>query len=113
MIKLRVWLLAVVVLALAATLVNLNGCSGSGSGSTPPPPPGKIQHVVVIVQENRTPDNLFQDPVLYQQRGADIVQTGVNSLQQQIPLTPIDLGTSGANPQNYDLDHSHTAFESM
>ena len=30
-----------------------------------------FQHIVVIFQENRTPDNLFQDPVLID-RGADI-----------------------------------------
>jgi len=72
-----------------------------------------IQHVVVIFQENRTPDNLFQDPVLYQQRGADIAQSGVNSLNQIIALSPIDLGTAGSNPQNYDLSHAHSAFVSM
>ena len=48
-----------------------------------------IQRVVVIFQENRTPDNLFQDPVLIS-RGADIVSSGVNSLGQTIPLGPID-----------------------
>jgi phospholipase C len=68
-----------------------------------------IQHVVIIFQENRTPDNLFQDPVLVA-RGADIAASGKNSLGQSIPLTPIDLGTVGANPQSYDLDHSHKAF---
>ncbi len=60
--KLRILVFAIVVLAMG-TLASLNGCGGSG-GSTPPPPPGKIQHVVVIFQENRTPDNLFQDPIL-------------------------------------------------
>ena len=73
-----------------------------------------IQHVVVIFQENRTPDNLFQDPVLYNPpRSADIAQSGVNSLGQTIPLSPIDLGTAGSNPQNYDLSHAHSAFVSM
>jgi phospholipase C len=72
-----------------------------------------IQHVVVIFQENRSPDNLFQDPVLYKQRGADIAQSGVNSLGQTITLSPIDLGTAGSNPQNYDLSHAHSAFVSM
>jgi phospholipase C len=71
-----------------------------------------IQHVVVIFQENRTPDNLFQDPVLIS-RGADIVQRGKNSSGQTIKLTPINLGTAGSTPQNYDLDHSHFAFVSM
>jgi len=72
-----------------------------------------IQHIVVIFQENRTPDNLFQDPVLYQQRGADIAQSGMNSVGQTITLSPIDLGTAGSNPQNYDLSHAHSAFVSM
>jgi phospholipase C len=71
-----------------------------------------IQHVVVIFQENRTPDNLFQDSVLIA-RGADIAQQGTNSSGQTITLAPIDLGTSGANPQNYDLSHAHSAFVSM
>jgi phospholipase C len=71
-----------------------------------------IQHIVVIFQENRTPDNLFQDPVLIK-NGADIAQSGVNSLHQTITLSPIDLGTAGANPQNYDLSHAHSAFVSM
>jgi phospholipase C len=71
-----------------------------------------IQHIVIIFQENRTPDNLFQDPMLIS-HGADIVSSGINSLGQTVPLSPIDLGTSGANPQNYDLSHTHSAFVSM
>lgn len=70
-----------------------------------------IQHIVVIFQENRTPDNLFQDPNLIS-NGADIVAVG-NSLGQSIPLAPIDLGTVGSNPQDYDLSHAHSAFVSM
>jgi len=71
-----------------------------------------IQHIVVIFQENRTPDNLFHDSNLIS-AGADIATSGVNSLDQTITLSPIDLGTAGSNPQTYDLDHSHTAFVSM
>src|SRR5215469_4769285 len=71
-----------------------------------------IQHIVVIFQENRTPDNLFQDPVLIA-RGADIVSSGLNSKGQTIPLAPINLGNTGSNPQNYDLSHAHAAFVSM
>lgn len=71
-----------------------------------------IQRVVVIFQENRTPDNLFQDPVLIG-RGADIAGSGVNSLGQTIQLTPMDLGTAGSSPQNYDLSHANSAFVSM
>ena len=71
-----------------------------------------IQHIVVIFQENRTPDNLFQDPALVK-RGADIVSSGLNSSGKTIPLSPIDLGTSGSNPQNYDLSHANAAFVAM
>jgi hypothetical protein len=71
-----------------------------------------IQHVVVIFQENRTPDNLFQDSVLIA-RGADIAQQGKNSAGQTITLSPIDLGTAGSSPQNYDLSHAHAAFVAM
>ncbi len=68
-----------------------------GSGNS-----GKIQHVVIIFQENRSTDNLFQDPVLIQ-RGADIQNYGYAGATK-IPLTPVSLVT------NYDLDHGHTAF---
>src|SRR5579863_3498382 len=65
-----------------------------------------IQNVVVIFQENRTPDNLFgSNP--YFLPGVDIATSGVNSQGQQIPLTPIPLAN------NYDLSHSHSAFVSM
>jgi len=70
-----------------------------------------IQHIVIIFQENRTPDNLFQDPVLMG-RGADIATSG-NAQGQSIPLSPIDLGTTGSNPQTYDLSHANAAFVSM
>ena len=65
----------------------------------------KFQHVVVIVQENRTPDNLFHDPVLIT-NGADIASSG-NSGGQTIPLKPRPLVTC------YDLDHAHPAFKAM
>jgi phospholipase C len=73
-----------------------------------------IQHIVIIFQENRTPDNLFQDPVLIAPpRSADIQNFGVNSTGQTISLSQIDLGTNGSNPDNYDLSHAHKAFSQM
>jgi phospholipase C len=90
-------LLSFVLVVTAGFLLSLNGC-----GANPP----TTQHVVVILQENRTPDNLFQDPVLIA-RGADIVSVGVNSHGQTIPLGKVDLASL------YDLDHSHHAFEVM
>jgi phospholipase C len=71
-----------------------------------------IQHIVIIFQENRTPDNLFQDDKLIA-NGADIQKFGVNSKGVTIPLSKINLGTSGSNPDYYDLDHSHSSFVAM
>jgi hypothetical protein len=55
-----------------------------------------FQHVIVIFQENRTPDNLFHGLP-----NADIANSGVNSLGNVIPLTVVPLAI------NYDNDHSH------
>jgi phospholipase C len=94
-------------LTAAGFLLSTNGCGGGSATSVPPPQPApSIQHIVVIVQENRTPDNLFQDPVLIA-RGADIRQSGINSLGQTIALAASPLS------MDYDLDHSHKAFEAM
>lgn len=64
---------------------------------------GKIKHVVIIFQENRSTDNLFHDDVLMD-RGADIATSGKNSKGETIVLTPTSLVTK------YDLGHSHEAF---
>jgi len=97
-------------LGVAVLLTAFNGCGGgSASSSTPPPPPPpplKIQHVVVIFQENRNPDNLFQDPKLIA-AGADIQNIGINSLGDRIPLTPLGLAA------NYDPFHGHAGFQAM
>jgi phospholipase C len=92
----------------AVFLVSMNGCGGGGGGSQtgPPPPTQKIQHVVIIFQENRTPDNLFQDPKLIA-AGADIQSYGINSHGKKIMLTPTTLNT------NYDLGHGHGSFLQM
>jgi phospholipase C len=65
-----------------------------------------IQHVVIVFQENRTPDNLFHGlkAVL---PAADIADSGQDSKGATIPLTAIPLANT------YDLDHSHSAFLSM
>jgi len=99
------------VLLAACSLLVLNSCSGSSSSSSSSGS-SKIQHIVVIFQENRTPDNLFQDPVLIG-HGADIAQSGMNSQHEVISLSQIDLGKVGNNPQNYDLSHAHAAFIEM
>ena len=61
----------------------------SGTGA------GKITHIVYIVQENRSFDNMFQG-----YPGANTVAYGKNSKGQTIKLRPSKLGAW------YDLDHS-------
>ncbi|HYY72433.1 MAG TPA: hypothetical protein VE778_02460, partial [Candidatus Bathyarchaeia archaeon] len=94
---------AICLVGFATLLAHLTGCGGGGVTAPPPPPPPlagqKIQHIVIIFQENRTPDNLFHGLP-----NADIADSGVNSLGQVIPLTPIALAN------DYDLSHAHTAF---
>jgi len=90
--------------------VTITGTSGTAINSTPlgvsvngPIQSGKIAHVVIIVQENRSPDNLFQDPVLVN-NGADIQNYGYTSNGTKVTLTPVPLVTS------YDLGHTHKSF---
>ena len=80
------------------------GSSGSGSNSTSTTTTGspRIQHVVIIFQENRTPDNLFHGLP-----NADIANTGVNSSGQMIVMQPTSLVGS------YDLGHKHRDFVYM
>ena len=87
---------------LAGVLVSLNGCGEGNSIKSSTPPPQKIQHVVVL-QENRTPDNLFPDAKLIA-AGADIQNFGVNSKGTQITLTPAPLAS------DFNPDHSHSSL---
>lgn len=121
MTRFRLCVLVSALLGTAAFLLSLNGCGGGNHQELRSSP--LIQHVVIIFQENRTPDNLFQglcaanngvpgcgtNPGQY-----DIVSSGVNS-QGSIALTPLDLGTTpiNGNPDNYDLSHAHSAFVEM
>jgi phospholipase C len=107
--------LAVASFLLAALLVGCGGVGGTpgggGGGPTPAPtstpspgptatptPSGKIKHVVVVIQENRSVDNLFHGFP-----GADTVSVGSWG-SQQVTLQPFDL----ASP--YSIDHTHGAF---
>jgi len=67
-----------------------------------------IQHIIIMVQENRSTDNLFQDPVLIS-RGADIAQSGLDSKGNvhQLQQIPLNTGWGGAHEfftfnQSYD-----------
>jgi phospholipase C len=70
--------------------------NGLTAGRKPAVP---IRHILVIVQENRTPDYLFQGIP-----GADIARYAIDSHGRRVPLHEVSLKTS------WDLQHSHDAF---
>lgn len=88
------------------------GSSGGGSSNIPPPPqtptpspppsssplPGqnKISHVVFIIQENRSFDNLFHGFA-----GADYASSGPIHTGTTVPLAEVALSSP------YDLDHGY------
>jgi phospholipase C len=71
--------------------VALRSLNGTGAG--------KITHIVYIVQENRSFDDLFHG-----YPGADTVSRGKNSKGETIELRPIPLS------RQYVIDHSHAAM---
>ncbi|MBV8498632.1 MAG: hypothetical protein JO003_05210 [Candidatus Eremiobacteraeota bacterium] len=58
-----------------------------------------IRHVVIVFQENRTPDYLFQGLP-----GADIAKTAIDSQGNPVPLRPVSMAAG------YDLAHGHDSF---
>jgi phospholipase C len=74
---------------LAAEMPHL----GVGAGK------GKIQHVVIIVQENRSFDDMF-----HRYPGADTADTAQTSTGQTVRLHPVSLG------RDYLVDHSAKSF---
>jgi len=102
-------------LCVAFAMLFAASCS-AGSGSIAPPTftgksatalldpfrthaNGKIQHVVIIFQENRSFDNLF-----YGFPGADTATYGYTSNGTKVDLQPVGLETT------WDIDHSSGAF---
>jgi phospholipase C len=100
-------------------LVLLAACSGSGQSPAPAPatvpssptpaPPSPtpsapvqqppIQHVVIVIQENRSFDNLFQG-----YPGADTASAGMNSHGASVPLRAVPFEAA------YDIVHNFANF---
>ncbi len=82
----------------------LSGVALSNAQISQPNTP--IQHVIVIIQENRTPDNLFGGDKTLVENGAHLVSTG-SCHGIPVKLTPIRLDAC------FDPLHSHIAWVSM
>ncbi|MDQ2909092.1 MAG: hypothetical protein M3R44_07070 [Candidatus Eremiobacteraeota bacterium] len=99
-------------LALPLTLAACGGGSGGGSSLALPAPhepinettplgsAGVIKHVVILVQENRSFDNLFEGFP-----GANTASSGTASNGSQVALVPRTL------EDGHDLGHFHYSFE--
>ena len=99
----------VAVMLTAAIMVS--GCGGGshqtllprgGSGAARAVrsiPLGKIDHVIIVVQENRTLNNLFLNFP-----GATTQSWGLDSNNNHVDLLPISMTAP------YDLDHKHAGF---
>jgi phospholipase C len=93
--------------------VGLAACARGSSGEAALPagamaqisggavPAGKIKHIVFVIQENRTFDNIFGGPRPFS--GADAARSGKTIDGARIPLQKIDLGTltGTQDPNNY------------
>jgi phospholipase C len=95
--SLHALLVAISTLALAAPAARADD-AGARPGEVTGPAL-HIKHIVLIVQENRSTDNLFHGLP-----GADTASHGVNSKGEKIALQPLDLKTS------FDLGHIHRDF---
>jgi phospholipase C len=93
-----------------AVALFLAACSGAGVSSVTPAAgslasihrhasSGKIQHIVIIVQENRSFNNLF-----YGFPGAKTVKYGYNTSGEKITLAPVGLETT------WDIEHQLAGF---
>ncbi len=107
-------------LCVAALVLFISACSNGGAGVSPGlpsanrpssrlvsglqrilhgPSSGKIKHIVIVVQENRSFNDLFKG-----YKGATTASYGYDSSGQKIKLLPIGLETG------WDIDHSSGAF---
>jgi phospholipase C len=101
--------------AIAALTLFVSACNGGSLPGSPGVPPfapdagqrtalrdaasGKIKHVVILVQENRSFNDLF-----YGFKGATTVKFGYDSSGKKIQLKPVPLETS------WDLEHDSYGF---
>jgi phospholipase C len=93
-----------------AVALVFSACSGAAVSSVTPPAydlssihhhasSGKIRHIVIIVQENRSFNNLF-----YGFPGAKTVKYGYNTSGKKITLAPVGLQTT------WDIVHDYSAY---
>ncbi len=98
---------------LCAALAGAAGCTSSSSVSTPPTtqPTHSIRHIVILLQENRSFNNLFMGFP-----GATTATTGLCKPAKwcppsgKVPVKSVTLESSNQFALGTDISHSHGAF---
>ncbi|MFY9662824.1 MAG: alkaline phosphatase family protein [Candidatus Cybelea sp.] len=105
-------------LTICGAALAVSGCGGGGAGappvstnaSAPPPrhPKGQpIKHIVLMIQENRTFNNLFAGfpGAVSTTTGKELVKSGTGYVPQQVPLAETNLLAKG------NLNHRYVAYQ--
>ncbi len=120
--RFRYLTLPAAVLCLGMLIAGFNACSSSSSQNAAPPQPAVIQHVVIIFQENRTPDNLFYGLCIPPYGSASACSTSPSATQYNIQTSNwLNSSSSSGVTQpgvvaldnDYDPNHAHIAFTQM
>ena len=110
------------VVAAALMLLAVSGMNLAHAQSPDPSDQRAFEHIVIIVQENRTPDNLFQGLCMrpFGSEASCSVHPSTEQYDIQTRNWSDKSSPSGATqPQTvqlaakYDLSHAHAAFEAM
>ena len=92
--------LALCAAALSNAQTSTNPSGQSSAANTP------IKHVIMIIQENRSTDNMFGADTTLAQNGGHLAASG-SCHGTAVPLVPIELDSC------FDLLHSHIAWKTM
>ncbi len=85
--------------ACSAGVSSVPQAAGGSTGIHPPNSSSKIKHIVIIIQENRSLNNLFNGFP-----GAKTVKYGYDSKGHKIALQPVGLSTT------WDIEHNYIDF---
>ncbi|MBV8197669.1 MAG: hypothetical protein JO263_06020, partial [Candidatus Eremiobacteraeota bacterium] len=101
----------------ALSIAIAAGCNSSATSTVPPPssPPGKgaLKHIVIMMQENRSFNNIFAGfpGATTAMSGKCKVGTKYCPAGGMVPLKAITLESSNQAGFGDDISHSHAAFE--
>jgi phospholipase C len=103
-------------LLFSAAFAIVAGCSSTASSTSPTPPTSpplkSIQHIVILVEENRSFDNIFAGFPGANTTLQGLCKAGPSwcKVAHEVPLKPVKLESNGL-PGGVDICHSHQCFK--